>query len=275
MGRTNISETRIKPEGTELLTLHVLRRERVSESFARVTLGGGDIGKFRYMGFDQWFRLFIPVAEDSLSRLPNKFNTLAYAKYLAISKTSRPVLRNYSVSGYRADGQEGPELDVDFVLHGSQETGDAGPAAKWALSCSPGDAVAIFDEGVGFNPEASLRDVFLVSDETGLPAAAGVLASLPTEAAGTAIIEVPAVDDRRDLPAPAGIEVRWIVRTAGNAMPGSAVLAAVRDMPVPATPFYGWAVGEQALATGVRRHWTRNGVPKENIMFCGYWRNKH
>jgi hypothetical protein len=35
------------------------------------------------MGFDQWFRLFIPVSEDSvnsLSRLPNKVNAVAYAK---------------------------------------------------------------------------------------------------------------------------------------------------------------------------------------------------
>lgn len=43
-------------------------------------------------------------------------------------------------------------------------------------------------------------------------------------------------------------------------------------LPVPREPFHGWTVGEQALPTGMRRHWVRNGVPKNRIMFCGYWR---
>src|SRR5699024_12415983 len=99
-----------------LLTLEVLRTERLSKSFSRVTLGRGDIDEFVYMGFDQWFRLFIPVSEDSLARLPAKLDTLAYMRYLTISKTSRPVLRNYTVAAYRPEGPDGPELDVDFEI---------------------------------------------------------------------------------------------------------------------------------------------------------------
>ena len=40
MARTNMQSTRVKPERSELLVLHVLRRERISSGFARVTLGG-------------------------------------------------------------------------------------------------------------------------------------------------------------------------------------------------------------------------------------------
>ncbi|GIH97911.1 siderophore-interacting protein [Planobispora siamensis] len=61
------------------------------------------------MGYEQWFRLFLPVSGDSLTRLPGKPTTLSYARYLTIPKSSRPVLRNYSVRAYRP---EGPELDV-------------------------------------------------------------------------------------------------------------------------------------------------------------------
>lgn len=87
MARQNLTATRIKPETAELLTMRVLRRERLSPHFARVTLGQNDVESFTPMGFDQWFRLFIPMAEGSLDRLPNKLNALAYARFLTIAKT--------------------------------------------------------------------------------------------------------------------------------------------------------------------------------------------
>ena len=108
MARTNLSATRLKPEVSELLTLEVLRREQVSPSFVRVTLGGGDAEKFVPMGFDQWFRLFIPVADGTLGRLPQKLDPLSYLRFLTISKATRPVLRNYTVRAYRADGPAAP-----------------------------------------------------------------------------------------------------------------------------------------------------------------------
>ncbi|MBK1783389.1 siderophore-interacting protein [Prauserella cavernicola] len=275
MARSNFSATRVKPETSRLLTPHVLRRERISEHFARVTLGGTDLVDFTHMGFDQWFRLFIPIAQDSLSRLPNKLDTLAYARYLAISKTSRPVLRNYTVRAFRQDGTDGtggPELDVDFVLHGNPEGELPGPAATWAQSCSPGDPVAILDEGIGFTPRPGLDRVRLVADESGLPAVAGILASLPEDTLGEAIIEVPADDDRQELRKPPGVDVTWVVRTDPSATPGQAALAAAVEHDEPGEPCYRWVVGEQSLPTSLRRHWVRAGVPKEDIMFCGYWR---
>jgi NADPH-dependent ferric siderophore reductase len=272
MARTNMTATRVKPAVERLLTLHVLRRERISPTFVRVTLGGGDIEAFAPMGFDQWFRLFLPVSEQSLSRLPNKLDTLAYLRYLAIAKTDRPVLRNYTVRDHRADGPEGPELDVDFVIHGSGA--DSGPAAAWAQACTPGDAVAILDEGISYNPPAGLAGhTVLVADETGLPAAAGILASLDRSATGRAIIELPHADDAQPLDAPDGVEVEWVVRRDPHDVPGVAALAAASALPVPAEPFFGWAVGEQALPVAMRRHWVQAGVPKSAISFCGYWKS--
>src|SRR5699024_635389 len=172
------------------------------------------------------------------------------------------------------EGPDGPELDVDFVLHGQDEAGGSGPAASWSLTCAPGDAVAIYDEGVGFNPDPSLRHVLLAAEESGLPALAGVLASLPDDMAGTAFVEVPSEDDRRDLTGPENVEVRWIVRENG-ADPGATVLAEASAAVPPTEPFFGWVVGDQSLASGLRRHWVRAGVSKERVMFCGYWRNRH
>lgn len=275
MARTNMMATRIKPDDAELLVLRVLRSERISPNFARVTLGGDDIERFTSLGFDQWFRLFIPVSSvnsgEELSRLPKKLSTVAYARYLMISKSSRPVLRSYSVRAYRDSGPAGPELDVDFVLHGTEADGTAGPAATWARACQPGDTVAIMDEGVGFNPPNETSHVVLVADETGLAAAASILESLPRDAAGRALLEVPSDGDKQSTDAPSGVEVTWVVRAG---VPGRAVLAEAVALDVPAEPFYGWVVGEQNLPTSLRRHWVSAGVPKEHIMFCGYWKSR-
>ncbi len=272
MAQSDLVSTRLKPEVSQLLQLHVLRSERISEHFMRVTLGGGDIDRFGYMGFDQWFRLFLPIKPGSLARLPQKLTSLAYAKYLTIPKQSRPVLRNYTVRGYRPDGAGGPELDVDFVVHGTPEEGTAGPASTWAQRCAEGDSVAIIDEGVLFHPSPSVSRVFLVADESALPAAAGVLRSLPAQAKGHAVLEVPAAQDAQELAAPAGVEITWVVREDHHGVPGRQALQAVQEFPTPSEPFCGWTAGEQALTAGVRRHWIAAGVPKEHITFCGYWR---
>jgi len=279
MARTNMAAARLKPETSQLITLRVLRRERVSPGFVRVTLGGGDIAGFVPMGFDQWFRLFIPVREaGELTRLPNRLTTASYLRYLAIAKTQRPVLRNYTVRSYRPDGPQGPELDVDLVIHGSVVDGTAGPASLWAQTCAVGDSVAVLDEGVTFNPPPGTERLLVVADETGLPAVAGILASLPRDAVGTVLVEVPGDDDRQELDAPAGVDVAWVRRATPEAVPGATVLVAVEQGAadpggVPAARCYGWVVGEQALASGTRRHWVGAGVPKENILFAGYWRS--
>ncbi|HEX7660355.1 MAG TPA: siderophore-interacting protein [Pseudonocardiaceae bacterium] len=275
MARTNMRATRVKPATTELLTLRVLRREWISPHFARITLGHDDIERFVPMGFDQWFRLFLPVPGGALDTAPRKLDMVSYLKFLTVSRSVRPVLRNYSVRHYRAEGPDGPELDVDVVLHGSPEDGTAGPASAWARTCQPGDPVGILDEGVGFNPAVDVRDLVLVADETGLPAVANILASVDPASRGHALIEIPEDADRQDLAAPDGITITWLPRSQHTPAPAVGTLARheAERLTLPAEPTYGWVVGEQSLASGLRRHWVSAGLGKDNIMFCGYWRH--
>lgn len=275
MVQTNMRSTRVKPLHSELIVLHVLRTQRLSPSFVRVTLGGGDIDNFAPLGFDQWFRLFIPVHGGNLERLPGKLDIIAYTRYLSISKATRPVLRNYSVSGWRAVGTEGAELDIDFVIHGSAEGESSGPAAGWAQHCVPGDAVALIDEGITFTPAQGIEHIRLVADETGLPATGNILATLARSAptiTGEVIVEVPHPEDRLPLTAPEGVNIHWVVRDDTHAVPGTAALAAARQLPSPVTRAYGWAVGESALPIAMRRHWLSQGFAKHDILFCGYWK---
>ena len=262
----------VRPGRQQLIRLKVLRSERISPHFQRVTVGGGSIDRFTPMGWDQWFRMFIPTeGETGLDQLPDKVNLLGYLRYLRIDKGERPVLRNYTVRAFRAVGVSGPELDIDFVLHGSVADGTAGPASTWAQTCRPGDPIGIVDEGIAFNPGRGTDHVLLLADETGVPAVAGVLASLPDTAMGTAILEVPGDEDRFDLPHPLGVQVRWLSRSAGEQAGDLALPALVAATPEPAT--HAFLVGEQSLVQGARRHLVSAGVPKDRISFVGYWRN--
>lgn len=268
----------VKPETQGLLHLTVLRRERLSPHWMRITLGGGEIDRFRPMGYDQWFRLFLPLGGDQgLDRLPAKANRmLGYLRYLRIPDGVRPVMRNYTVRAFRAATADAPaELDVDFVLHGAAADGTAGPASRWAETCEPGESVVIIDEGLAFNPERGTERVVLVADETGLPAVAGVCASLPATATGLAILEVPDAADALAFAHPAGIDVRWIVREHGEkpGVPALRMLQGLDAAELPGDGYHAYVVGEQALPTDARRHLVgERGVPKELVSFCGYWR---
>lgn len=265
----------VKPETQGLVHLTVLRTERLSPHWMRVTLGGAEISQFRHMGYDQWFRIFLPLGGDEgLDRLPAKANKMfGYLRYLRIPDGVRPVMRNYSVRAYRpATESAGAEIDVDFVLHGSAADGTAGPASRWAETCEPGESVVIIDEGLAFNPARGVDRVVLVADETGLPAIASICATLPADSSGVAIVEVPSPEDALEFPHPAGITVRWIVREHGI-KPGSLALQALSEAALPDAPFHAYIVGEQALPTEARRHLVgERGVSKDLVSFCGYWR---
>ena len=269
----------VKPAEQRLIRLEVLRTQRLSPHWARVTLGGGEIDRFAPMGYDQWFRLFLPVGGDAgLERIPAKANKLiGYLRFLRIPEGERPVMRNYSVRAYRpATDAGGAEIDVDFVLHGSAHDGTAGPASSWAETCAPGESVVIIDEGIAFNPERGVRNVLLVADETGLPAVAGICASLPSDASGLALIEVPSADDALAFDRPAGVDVRWLVRNDPARTPGTLALEALTELSgrdAPEASCHAYVVGEQALPTAARRHLiAQRGLDKAQISFCGYWR---
>ncbi|MBO0842157.1 MAG: siderophore-interacting protein [Nocardioides sp.] len=273
MARQNYTRLGRRPERVELLIPRVLRSERVSPTYQRVTLAGADLSRLDPLGFDQWVRLFIPApgGADHLQRVPARLTPAAYVRFKAIARTERPLIRSYTIRALRRDDDR-TEIDIDVVLHPGPD-GDLAPAAAWAATCRPGDPVALLDAGTGFDPPPGVRHVRLVGDETAVPAAAAILAGLDPHVTGGAVLEVPDERDRLPLPGPAGMEVRYVMRSGVHDRPGeAALLAAGADPAPPSTAVYCWSAGEAALAAGMRRHWAALGVPKDRICFCGYWR---
>ena len=252
------------------MRLEVLRSAPVSPSFRRVTVGGDALAGFVPQGFDQWFRLFVPRPDQASFRLPSSGTELWYPQWLALPAGVRPECRNYTVAAFRS---EPAELDIDFVVHRSPDGTVDGVAAGWAEAARPGDPLGLLDQGLLWDPHPDHDGVLLVADETGLPGMAGVLASLPADAHGRAVLEVPAAGDRRPLVHPPGVEVTWVVRhEAGHALPGAAALEHVRTTPLPGPGAYALAVGESGLAAGVRRHLVAGGHPKKHIRFSGFYK---
>jgi NADPH-dependent ferric siderophore reductase len=268
----------------------VVNTKRVTQNMMRVTLGGDGLAQLTPAGYDQWFRLFLPRADQDMLRLPTRASGLWYAEYLTTPKARRPWVRNYTVRAARPDLNE---IDVDFVLHagdGDMSEGAvehsvehvvehvSGPGAGFAQAAEHGMRVGILDQGVTYNPRHPHDWTLLVTDESGLPAVAGICESLPDDARGIAVIEVPTAGDKQEFRTPSGVEVRWVVRSDGNAhaVPGQAALAELQvlDLARYGTEVYAFAVGESSLATGARRHLVNErGVPKSHVDFVGYWRH--
>lgn len=270
MSRAGLQRT--KPTNPRAIRLRVLARQQISPSFVRVTLSGPELAHLTPLDHDQWFRFFLPQPgeEQGLDRLPDTMSTIAYARYRAIPAAVRPVLRNYTVRALRAAGTAEAELDVDIVLHGDGE--DAGPASRWARDCAPGDPAVIIDEGITVPPADPGSEHLFITEESGVPAVLGILRSLPRDATGTALLEIPTSGDIQPDEAPDGVAVRWIVRPDPHATPGVAVLSALEATTFDAERVRVFTVGEQALPTGARRALVARGVAKDRIVFCGYWR---
>ncbi|WP_277211616.1 siderophore-interacting protein [Isoptericola croceus] len=262
-----------KPVEPHVLLAEVVRTKRVSPNLVRVTLGGDGLGHLTLGGYDQWFRLFLPRPGQDAMRLPTRTSSLGwYAQYLATPKARRPWVRSYTIRAARPDLHE---IDVDFVVHGGADE-PHGPGTTFAETAQTGDTVGILDQGIGYNPRHEHDWTLLVADESGLPAVAGVCESLPGDARGLAIIEVPTADDKQDLRVPDGIDLLWVERDRADAndVPGQAALAVVQGTQLPRSSVYAFVVGESSLATGVRRHLVNDrGVPKAHIDFVGYWRH--
>ncbi|MFH9434885.1 siderophore-interacting protein [Streptomyces rochei] len=262
---------RLVPQNPRMFRARVVRTARVSPSMHRVTVTGDELGEFPWLGYDHWFRLFLQLPHQSGLRLPEFSGSRWWQPYLEIPERERPHCANYSVADFR---RESAEMDIDFVVHRDAAGAVEGRAAVWACAARPGDALAVLDQGVLFNRPHDASEVLVVADETGLPATAGILRSLPRDTVGRVVQEVPTAGDRRPLDAPAGVTVSWVVRRDPRAVPGAAALDEVLRIASVAPAAYAFVVGESTLATEGRKHLHRLGLPKDRITFSGFWRHE-
>ncbi|MEV6207393.1 siderophore-interacting protein [Kitasatospora sp. NPDC051914] len=252
--------------------VRVVRTERLGPTLVRVTFGGEQLTGFASGGRDQSFSLFLPHPGQEAPVLPVEEGEGWFAAWRALDEDVRAVMRSYTIRGQRRDPDE---VDVDFVLHGVDSPGAAGPAASWAAKAGPGDRVILLgpavedNRSVCFRPPAGTDWVLVAADETALPAAGGILDWLPAGTRARVWIEVPHAGDVQDLAAGPEVEITWLVRESGAAPLADAVRAA--ELPE-GTP-YAWIAGESGSVRALRRHLVgERGVDRSRVTFSGYWR---
>lgn len=256
-----------------LFHVRVLRTQRLSPSFVRITFTGDDLDRFADNGYDQRIKLILPLAGRGFVDLP--VGPDWYDGWRRLPASRRNPVRTYTARAVRPRQRE---VDVDMVLHG-----ESGPASRLALHARPGDTAALLGPdalfagrhgGVEFKPPAEHRGPFLLAaDETALPALAGILERMPRGSCGEVVIEVPLAADRLHLDAPRDLTVTWVARE--HATHGSSLVAKVRDAVarLDATPLYAWLAGESSAIKQLRRHLvTELGHDRRSVAFMGYWR---
>ena len=195
--------------------------------FTRVTFTGDELAEFGTAGLDQRVKVVLPLAGAGFAHFPADEDW--YRAWRELPAERRNPFRTYTVRAVRPAERE---VDIDFVGHG-----DAGPASSWALHAAPGDDILLIgpDElsegrtiGIDWRP-GDVETVLLAGDETAAPAICAILESLPADARGAALIEIPSPDDQLVVRAPEGVTVRWLSRSGSDARHGERLIPAVRD----------------------------------------------
>lgn len=285
----------------------VLRVNRISPSFVRITFTGPEIAELATPGaiWDLRIKLIFPAVGKPLPVVPTAEGW--YAGWTALPDTDRGSMRTYSIRDLRVEADH-TEVDIDFVLH--LAPGLTGPASSWANAAAPGDELLIAGPrrgydwgGIEYHP-GEATTILLAGDETAAPAIARTLEDSPADARGIAFIEVPDAADALPINAPAGIEVRWLPRGAaphgslliptvlgflGSAPDGPVADVETEDL-VWETPTYSglgeaieprkphgeryfWIAGESAVVTTLRRNLVKDlGIDRAQVAFMGYWR---
>lgn len=254
--------------------LTVLRTERPAPGFVRVTFGGADLAGFASPGPADHVKVFFPVAgsagADGAERVSRDYTPLAF-------RAAGPGGLGSGAGSGSGSASGGPELDVDFYLHGVPAAGaidvpaDAmgGPAAAWAAAGQPGDEIEIGGPRGSALPPVDADELILVADESALPSVARWLEALPdVPVTGLFAVADPAVAAYLEAHAAAHRAFRWFSGQDRDA----ALEAELRGMPIGAGTFC-FLAGEATALIPLRRYLRRElALPKAQVDVHGYWK---
>jgi NADPH-dependent ferric siderophore reductase len=241
----------------------VVRVEQLTPGFRQITCGGGDLVEYRPLAPDQFVHVLAPRPGRADLAIGRDFT---WDGYPDLPEDDRPVGAYYTVRRWRPDVHE---LDLVVVLHG-----DDGEGSAWAGRVQPGDPVALWGPREAWAPPADTDWYLLVADESGLPAVAAILESLPEGTVARVVVEV--ADAREQLPLPASptVEVTWLHRAGAEPGTTTVLADAVRALPFPPGTPYVWGGGESRAMTAVRRFVRQEvGLPREAVALVAYWRH--
>ncbi|MER8831015.1 siderophore-interacting protein [Mesorhizobium sp. M0938] len=225
----------------------------------RIRFTGDDLRRFAKFG-GMHIRMLFPTRE-----VPDPLWPMLGSNGLPVwpSDDRRPVARVYTI---RALDVANGVIDVDFLVHPGESVG-----AAWALQAAPGMKVGIM--GPVGRPVRQASWYVMGADETGLPALARLLETLPAETKGVAYIEIANDTERQVIDNVTGIELHWVPRNGVPAGLDDRLARAVLSASWPNGSAFGWFAAEAAAARTVREHWRGTlALGRDQTLAAAYWR---
>ena len=221
-----------------------------TDAYVRVRLQGADLVDFMSLGSDDHMRLFFPGGPVE-----------------SVEELRAAPSREYTPFAWAEDW-----LDVEFAIHGAP--GDRGVAAEWAASAQIGATVGVGGPRGSMLIEGAPDAWFLAGDETAVPAIRRFAASMPADATGRILIEVPDAAHELVTAAPEGVAVEHVHR---GAAPGGRVLGerldALKAADRPQGDVFAFIAAEQAIVRpGRALAIERWGLDADRMVVKGYWK---
>ncbi|WP_049721509.1 siderophore-interacting protein [Gilvimarinus polysaccharolyticus] len=227
----------------------VARAEDLTPHMRRIVLTGDDLKDFPADKEGAHFKAIFPQTGQTQPKL---------GLYLGFKKW----MRSYTV---RAFDHQKKELTVDFAVNDHE-----GLASNWAKHAQQGDYLGVAGPGDTKHTNYDALWHLLVADLTALPAAAAILEKLPSNAAGTAFIQVPTTADKQAIAAPKGININWVIN---KDLTKNALLQAVESLQWPDGKPAIFIATESSQMKVIKKHVkTKPGYSNEQTYASGYWK---
>lgn len=232
--------------------------DMLSPHMARVTFSGAELDGLEIPAPAASVRLLIPSPGVDELIIP----TWNGNEFL-LADGERPVIRTFTPRYLRTDG---PELDLDIVLH------ESGATSSWVCTATPGDPAAVSGTGRGYEIDPSAGAYLLAGDQTAIPAISQLLEHMPAAIPVHVIIEIATGDAEQELPGEDNLTLEWVVLNP-DAAPGDALVPAITSTAIqPHTKV--WAAGEAAAMHRIRRHLSDElGMSRSDTTVRGYWKH--
>jgi NADPH-dependent ferric siderophore reductase len=240
----------------------VVHVERLNPHFARVVLGGEDLRTFHSIGPDQFVYVFVPRPGEDDPRVEHDFS---WDSWRSLPEHERQVGRYFTVRRHDAERHE---ITIDFALHGE------GPLTTWAANrAAPGERTTLWGPRKGFDPPSGTSRFVLFADETGLPALAAIVESLPPNARVTAVVELPDQTALHAIDSKAEVGWTWVFRGEHGAGQTNRLVEAVQAQAPSTEPYYAWGGGEFRAMNSLRKHFRALGCGPADMSIIAYWRH--
>ena len=206
----------------------------------RIVLGGYSLKSFTTQYPAQWIKVFLPAP------------------------TEQQIGRAFTIRDF---DPLTCQLTFDIALH------DGGPMSEWALTAKVDDELQIAGPRGGFKGVDDKSWLVLACDETGLPAVAAIVRSLPADLLVHIFIEVADETEVQFLATQPRARVRWIFRNSTADEPGETLAQVLRHSPLPAQGGDAWVAAEATAIRSIRTQLLRDrGFQLGRVQAAGYWK---